>query len=125
MSIMQKTRGLALAIAGSLALTVLGAAPALAQSPEADPNVIQMTGSRFVPDTMTVVVGTTLTWVNLDGEDHDVLANDKDLSFGSPTIGSGATWEWPFNVPGTYPYVCSFHAPDMTGVIYVTDVPQA
>jgi plastocyanin len=116
-SIKQKTRGLVLAIAGSLALTAMGAGPILAQSPEVDPNLIPMQANLFLPPEKIVVAGTTLTWVNLDAEEHDVLAND--LSFMSPLIKTGETWSYTFDAPGTYSYVCDLHV-NMEGVVVVT-----
>jgi plastocyanin len=102
-----------LALAGALALP--GAA--LAQDATQDPNAIPMQGNQYVPPEKTVAVGTTVTWVNLDAESHDV--STADLTIASPEITPGTSWSFTFDTPGTYAYTCSFHN-NMTGVINVT-----
>jgi plastocyanin len=103
---------LVLALAGSLVLP--GAA--LAQEGMPDPNTIPMQNNLFLPAEKTVVAGTTLTWVNLDPEDHDVITND--LTIISPLIKPGESWSYTFETPGTYAYVCDLHT-GMEGVIVV------
>lgn len=102
-----------LALAGSLALT--GAA--LAQEAPPDPNTVPMQGNQFVPAEKTVTVGTTVTWMNMDAEEHDVVTND--LTIMSPVIKPGETWAFTFDTPGSYAYLCDLHT-GMEGVINVT-----
>ena len=78
---------------------------------------VMLQGNRFVPAERTVAAGGALTWVNLDREDHNVLA--RDLSFESPLIGPGQAWSFTFPTPGRYAYVCDLHA-GMEGVVTVT-----
>ena len=101
-----------------VAFLLLGTAPALAQDPMGDPNVVPMQEKQFIPVERMVPAGTTITWLNLDAEDHDVVA--KDLSFFSPVISTGATWSMTFDVPGRYEYLCDLHA-NMEAVLVVTD----
>src|ERR1700745_2770849 len=61
----------------------------------------------FAPATLTVKVGTTVTWTNKDEEPHTVAASDG--SFHSPGMGTGATWSYTFSTPGKFEYVCSIH----------------
>jgi plastocyanin len=96
--------------------TLLSAGPALAQGMPGDPNVIPMQGNQFVSPEITVPVGTTLTWVNMDGEAHDVIAND--LSFESPLVNPGETWQFTFTAPGTFKYLCDLHVA-MEGTVNV------
>jgi plastocyanin len=108
-----------LALAGALALP--GAA--LAQDAMQDPNAIPIQGNQFMPPEKMVGVGTTVTWVNMDAEDHDVLTND--LTITSPVVKPGESWSFTFDTPGTYNYLCDLHN-NMTGVITVTsDAPAA
>jgi plastocyanin len=80
-------------------------------------DTISMRANRFAPAQIEVTAGTTLSWVNLDPEDHNVVT--LDLTIESPLIGPGETWSHTFIQPGTYHYVCDLHA-NMEGVVTVT-----
>ncbi|BBZ37596.1 hypothetical protein MCNS_06590 [Mycobacterium conspicuum] len=71
----------------------------------------------FVPATLTVHAGSTVTWTNHDEEPHTVAASDG--SFKSPGMGTGATYSHTFATAGTFDYVCSIH-PMMHGTVMVT-----
>jgi len=71
----------------------------------------------FAPATLTVKVGTTVTWTNRDEEPHTVAASDG--SFHSPGMGTGATFSHTFSTAGKFDYVCSIH-PMMHGTVVVT-----
>ena len=72
---------------------------------------------KFNPGTLTVPVGTTVTWTNQDEEPHAIAA--KDGSFHSPGIDTHGTYNFTFTTPGSYDYICSIH-PFMTGTVVVT-----
>jgi plastocyanin len=117
------------ALGALAAALILSSAPAaLAQSPVDDPaamaNVVLMQGNQFLPAEYQVPLGMTVTWVNLDGEEHDVLPADWenriDPTFESPLIAPGGSWSFTFTIPGTYGYFCDLHA-NMVGVIIVTE----
>ena len=78
---------------------------------------IEMKGFAFNPQEVTVKVGTTVTWTNMDSAGHDVKAADG--SWGSDTLTNGQSFSKVFDQAGTYAYVCTFH-PKMTGTIIVT-----
>ncbi|MGD1171712.1 cupredoxin family copper-binding protein [Mycobacterium seoulense] len=80
-------------------------------------NQVTIDGFAFAPATLTVAVGTTVTWTNRDEEPHTVAASDG--SFHSPGMGTGATFTHTFTDPGTFDYVCSIH-PMMRGTVVVT-----
>jgi plastocyanin len=61
-----------------------------------------------VPSTLTVSVGTTVTWTNKDSVSHTVTSNDN--LFESGTLAKNATFQHTFNQKGTFQYHCSFHA---------------
>ena len=72
----------------------------------------------FSPGTLTVPVGTTVTWTNRDSEVHTVTANDAPPTFKSVGLDTDDTFSFTFNKAGTYSYHCSLH-PHMTGKIVV------
>jgi plastocyanin len=79
-------------------------------------NQVTIQGFTFIPYSITVPVGTKVTWTNLDNTDHTVTFTDPSI-FNS-SIGAGATISITFTVPGTYNYLCTTH-PSMTGVVIV------
>ncbi len=77
---------------------------------------VDISGFAYVPPTLTVSVGTTVTWTNKDSVSHTVTSNDN--LFNSGTLATGATFEYTFNQKGIFDYHCSIH-PYMTGKIIV------
>ncbi len=71
----------------------------------------------FVPATLTVPVGRTVTWTNRDEEPHTVAASDG--SFHSPGLDAQGIYSFTFRTPGTFDYICSIH-PFMHGTVVVT-----
>ena len=72
----------------------------------------------FTPGTLTVAVGTTVTWTNRDFEVHTVVADDTPSTFKSAGLDTDDRFSFTFNKAGTYSYHCSVH-PHMTGTIIV------
>ena len=70
----------------------------------------------FSPVTLTVSVGTRVTWTNQDGSIHTATADDK--SFDTGNIAAGATGSTTFSRAGTFTYHCTIHQ-YMTGTIAV------
>jgi amicyanin len=81
------------------------------------PNVVNIKDFKFDPATLTVPVGTTVTWTNQDEEPHTVAA--KDGSFHSSGLDTRGTYSFTFTTPGTFDYICGIH-PFMTGTVVVT-----
>jgi len=71
----------------------------------------------FSPASITVKVGTTVTWTNQDQDAHTVT--DKGGAFGSQALNTGASFKFTFTKPGTYNYLCTIH-PFMTATVVVT-----
>ncbi|HEY1977670.1 MAG TPA: cupredoxin domain-containing protein [Candidatus Baltobacteraceae bacterium] len=94
----------------SAMLAALGAAPA-----PAGPTV-HIKDFAYHAATLAVAPGTTVHFVNDDGEAHTVTAVDK--SFDSTGMDTGDGWTHTFSKPGTYAYFCALH-PYMKGVIVV------
>ena len=80
-------------------------------------DAISINNFAFVPATLTVPPGATVTWTNQDQEPHTVVANDG--SFHSPGLGTGATYSYTFPTVGSFDYICSIH-PFMHGTVVVT-----
>ena len=72
----------------------------------------------FSPATLTVPVGTTVTWTNRDFEVHTVTADDTPPTFKSAGLDTDDSFSFTFNKAGTYSYHCSLHT-RMTGKIVV------
>jgi amicyanin len=93
-----------------------GAAPTIAATPVAA-NAVNIDNFAFVPATVTVKVGSTVTWTNKDEDPHTVVADGG--AFRSEALGSGGTYSFTFPTAGTFDYVCSIH-PFMRGNVVVT-----
>ncbi|RDH74431.1 plastocyanin [Mycolicibacterium moriokaense] len=78
---------------------------------------VSISDFKFNPATLSVPVGTTVTWTNQDEEPHTIAA--KDGAFHSPGLDTHGTYSFTFATAGTYDYVCSIH-PFMTGTVVVT-----
>ena len=77
---------------------------------------VKIDNFSFAPQTLTVAVGTTVTWTNRDDIPHTVVADDK--SFKSKVLDTDEKFSYTFTKAGTYPYFCSIH-PKMTGKVAV------
>lgn len=70
----------------------------------------------FAPQSLTVKVGTRVSWTNRDSTAHTATMDQGALDTGTINPGQSKTIE--FTHPGTYAYHCAFHA-FMTGTITV------
>jgi plastocyanin len=77
---------------------------------------VTMRNFDFMPMALTVPAGTTVAWVNKDGEPHTVVSADG--LFRSAALDENDAFKFTFAKPGTYKYVCSIH-PRMVGTITV------
>jgi plastocyanin len=80
------------------------------------PNTVTMKNLMYSPTTLTVSVGTTVTWKNTDTMQHSVTS-DTGL-FDSGLFNPGGTFTYTFNTAGTYRYHCTIHA-GMVGTVIV------
>jgi plastocyanin len=60
----------------------------------------------FLPASLTVAPGGTVSWTNQSGRDHTVTGN----GFDSGTLGGGGRFSHTFPTAGTFTYVCDFHS---------------
>jgi plastocyanin len=88
--------------------------PSIAETP--DPNRIVVKDFMFVPNSLTVKAGSSVTWANMDDEPHTVVS-DAGL-FRSGAMDTNESFTFKFDKPGTYHFTCSIH-PRMVGTIVV------
>ena len=85
------------------------------QSPAAKAEV-KIDNFSFGPQTVTVSVGATVTWINRDDIPHTVVSTDG--VFNSKVKDTDEKFSYTFAKAGTYLYYCSVH-PKMTGKVVV------
>jgi len=108
------------AITGRLRLTLVGSALILAAwggAAYAADMVVKISNFTFTPQTLTVPVGTTVTFLNDDDIPHVVA--EKDGKFRSKALDTDDKFTQQFTAVGTVEYYCAIH-PMMTGRIVVT-----
>ncbi len=119
---------LALAAAGALAVGGCGSSddsssPDSASTPATAPATagggvkISMKNIAFDPKAVTVKVGQTITWVDDEPIEHNVVATDG-ADFKSEVFGQDGTYEFTPKKAGEISYECTLH-PGMEGKITV------
>ena len=135
-----RRRFLGIAAAGSVGLAGCGGdgggddggggeSPARTATPSATRSgtVVEMRNTSFVPLRASVEPGTTVEWVNEDGFDHDVTAEQfhdtaVDWDF-SEDLAAGESTTHTFEEAGVYEYYCTIHGKgNMCGAVLVGDV---
>ncbi len=80
----------------------------LAANPSADahapPNQVTIDNFAFNPKTLTVPVGTEVTWINRDDVPHTATSAVKPRVFDSKTLDTDDKFSHVFTAPGTYQY---------------------
>ena len=89
---------------------LFAAVPAIAD------NLVVMKNFDYSPMALTIPVGGTVIWKNLDGEPHTVVSVEG--AFRSGALDQNDTFSFTFKKAGTYKYVCSIH-PKMMATITV------
>lgn len=81
---------------------------------------IHMQNNLFVPQELTVLPGTGITWINDDSVVHSVKTTGNATGmFNSGDIISGSQWSYTFGErEGRYEFTCSYH-PDMKGAVII------
>ena len=83
---------------------------------------IWMKNISYIPDTLNIPVGTTVTWVNQDSMAHTVTSADtvnSKILFNSGSIGMHDTFNYTFDSSGIYHFYCKIHSKRMNGIIIV------
>jgi len=99
------------------ALLLSAASPgSSAKTPQSTSAEVKVDNFSFGPASLTVAVGTAVTWTNRDDIPHTVVSTDK--VFKSKVLDTDERFSFTFDKAGTYPYFCSIH-PKMTGSVVV------
>ena len=96
-----------------------GSLPVTTRSQAADdsPVSVAIANFKYVPRSVTVAPGTRLRWTNRDAAPHTATASDHE-AFDTGTLRQGESKTVALNKPGTYRYLCEFHA-FMTATVVV------
>jgi plastocyanin len=80
-------------------------------------------GQFYVPNTITVLANSSVSWVNQDTSSHTITSGDFTTGpsgqFDSGLLNTGTTFTHQFTAPGVYTYYCTIF-PFMSGVVNVT-----
>lgn len=79
---------------------------------------VEMKDIKFQPQGIKVKPGTTVTWVNKDAVIHNVRQVES-VFLSQDVMREGDTFTYTFDKPGTYRYQCTYHHPNMNGVVIV------
>lgn len=86
----------------------------VSEDPVVKENQVLIKGYKFLPQDITVKLGTTVTWVNEDTVVHTVEGSGMD----SGNMEKGDIFSFTFDKVGVYEYICGPH-PYMTGSVIV------
>jgi plastocyanin len=101
----------------AMLLLVAGSSRVAATDQSSTANVaVKIDNFVFGPQTITVPVGTTVTWTNSDDIPHTAVSTDG--VFKSKVMDTDEKFSYTFTKAGTYSYYCSVH-PKMTGQVVV------
>jgi plastocyanin len=82
--------------------------------------VIHMKNNAFVPQVLTALPGTGITWINDDDSVHSIkMSGTNNAGFNSGDIMPGASWSYTFSTrEGTFNITDPYY-PDMKGVVII------
>jgi plastocyanin len=83
---------------------------------KSDTTEVKIDNFSFAPGTLTVPMGTTVTWTNRDDIPHTAVSTEG--AFKSKVMDTDEKFSYTFTKAGTFPYFCSIH-PKMTGKVVV------
>lgn len=90
-------------------------------NPSNGTNMVDVLDSSFSPSTITVSVGTTVTWTHKGNAVHTVTSGTRGNAngvFNSGDMTNGNTFQFTFNTAGTFDYHCIYHN-GMNGTVIV------
>ena len=99
-----------------------GMAATVTNAPGSSTPGCEETDSCFIPSTVVITVGGTVTWDNTDNAAHTsssgTAADGPDGVFDSSLIMAGGSYSHTFDTAGTFDYFCMVH-PWMQGTVIV------
>jgi plastocyanin len=108
-------------LAGSSTGGVTGASGAAAGAAPSPDRIVSISGAAF-PAVTVLSAGHSVTWVNDDTVDHNVMALDG--TFTSEVLRPGEQFTFTFERPGAFPYTCDLHK-HMGGTVIVLRADEA
>jgi plastocyanin len=103
------------------AVPVVALLVVFAQAAEAAPAAtvnVTISNFQFSPTPAKLHIGDSVLWTNNGPSSHTTTSDSPFSLWDSGTLGVGATFSWPFNAAGIFPYHCSIHA-SMHGLVGV------
>ena len=109
-------------LAGTTAATTTSTPPATSTTAVQAPlpptfATVTIENFTFIPASVTVPLGSTVTWNNQDAAAHQIASDTH--AFMSQPLSQGSIYSFTFMTRGTFPYHCAIH-PYMKGTITVT-----
>jgi len=99
-----------------------GMAATVTNAPGSSTPGCEATDSCFVPSTVVIALGGTVTWENTDNAAHTATGgtptDGPSGAFDSSLVMAGGSFAQTFDSEGTYPYFCMVH-PWMQGTVVV------
>jgi plastocyanin len=92
----------ALAVVASTATAVTRAAAA-----KPHPVTVEIRDMKYASNTLTIPVGTKVTWINKDQTPHTVT--DRGRRFASAALDTGDSYSYTLTTPGEFTYFCTIH----------------
>jgi len=107
--------GLRMALLGGLAIAAVAGA-SVTQAAPAD-QAVSIDGFAFAPAEVSVPVGTSVVWTNLqNGVQH--TTSSLDGLWDSGALATSDAFSFTFTQPGDFAYQCTIH-PSMRGIVHV------
>ena len=119
---MRAVESLSLVLVATLLGCMPGTPPTIGNAPKpSNPLEIVIYNYMYAPDTLTVNVGSTVTWINKDLAPHTVTHRSygKD-AFDSGNLMYDKLYTHTFRRPGQYDYICALHQ-GMQATVVVKD----
>ena len=99
-----------------------GMAATVTNAPGSSTPGCETTDSCFIPSTVVIALGGTVTWENTDNAAHTATggtpSDGPSGAFDSSLVMAGGSFAQTFDSEGTYPYFCMVH-PWMQGTVVV------
>ncbi|HEY9013595.1 MAG TPA: plastocyanin/azurin family copper-binding protein [Gemmatimonadales bacterium] len=92
-------------------------------NPPAPGSTVTIQDFSFSPASLTITAGTTVHWMN-NGPSAHTTTSDTGIWDSGILNAPGGSFDFTFTQPGTFPYHCRLHPPNLypgfTGTITVT-----
>lgn len=81
---------------------------------------VSMANLAYSPATVTIKVGDSVRWTNVEATPHTVTSTLVNYKYDSGTLRQGQSFTQKYTLPGTYSYKCAFHGA-MRGTVVVEE----